>query len=298
MGIKVPADLRGLYKTQWAHRRSLKTADVREANDRAALLRSEWLSRFALERAAISSLPAESVSPELGKQLAERIRATLLAGDDQLRDDPAASQRIAADIHRVVYEPLARKLAIGGTYTPPDDLTAPVGPLDGRTDTTRQIFEDLNRSALAFAATAQATQRLKTVLPLVQAQAANVGIRLDADTPGMRDALKEALKAQLGARSDIARRDAGEVVDTPQVLEQAQPRPAAATPVNLRDVFDRWKVAKGRSADSINTCDRSLALLKQSSANRRCKQSHDPWAMRSGPISERWAFPLRPSTTA
>jgi len=261
-GIKAPVALRGLYKTQWAHRCSLKTADLREANERAALLRAEWVARFALERAAVSSLPVESVTPELRKQLADRIHAALLAGDEQLRDDPVASQRIAADLHRAIHEPMARKLAIGGKYTPPEDLVEPVGPLDGRSESTRQILADLDASTLAHAVTAQAAQRLRTVLPLVQAQAATMGIRLEEDTQGMRELLKEALKAQLTARKDIARRDAGEVVDTPQLLDQAQTSQPTATPVTLRDVFDRWKVAKDRSPDSINTCDRSLALFE------------------------------------
>ena len=109
-GIKAPADLRGLYKTQRAHRCSLRTADLRQANLCAAELRAEWMARFAVERAAISSIPVESVNPELPKQPADRIHVALLAGDEMLLDDPATRQGVAAALQRVIHEPLARSL--------------------------------------------------------------------------------------------------------------------------------------------------------------------------------------------
>ncbi|MBV8380619.1 MAG: site-specific integrase [Paucibacter sp.] len=263
-GIKAPADLRGLYKTQWAHRCSLKTADLRDANGRAAELRAEWLARFAVERAAISSLPIESVTPELRRQLAERIHAVLLAGDEQLRDDPVASQRIAAELHRAIHEGSSRQMTIGGVYVPPEGHTRPVDPLEGHSAETQQVLADLNRSALASAATAQAAQRLRAALPLVQAEAAVLGARVDETTPGIREALKDVLKAQVRARSDIVRRDAGEVVDTPSSqLSVATHQPKVAS-MTMRALFGKWKTADVRGPDAINACDRALKLFEES----------------------------------
>ncbi|MEK8048704.1 site-specific integrase [Ideonella sp. DXS22W] len=48
--VKAPADLKHLYPGQWAHRVSLGTADLREANTLAARLRAEWLARFDQQR--------------------------------------------------------------------------------------------------------------------------------------------------------------------------------------------------------------------------------------------------------
>ena len=44
--IKAPEDLRSLYSSEWAHRRSLKTPDVPAANLVAAGLQAEWLARL------------------------------------------------------------------------------------------------------------------------------------------------------------------------------------------------------------------------------------------------------------
>ncbi|WP_420541784.1 DUF6538 domain-containing protein [Roseateles chitosanitabidus] len=51
-GIKAPSDLKHLYASQWAHRCSLETADLREANTKAAGLRAEWMKLLK-----VASLP-------------------------------------------------------------------------------------------------------------------------------------------------------------------------------------------------------------------------------------------------
>lgn len=258
-GIKSPKDLRHLYPGQWAHRCSLETADLRAANELAAAMRAQWLARFAEQRKAATAQPIQAITPELGRTLAERLYAALMAGDAGLRDDPATSQKVAAELHRAVPR---SALLIPGPYAPPADLTAPLHPLDGRPPVVQQVLADLNIDALAGAATAQAAQSLRAVLPMVQAQAAALGVKLDENTPGIRDALKEALKAQLRARSDIARRDAGEVIETPP-LHAPRAGDASGTPGTLREVFVRWRAAKVRSPDAVNACERALALFEE-----------------------------------
>jgi hypothetical protein len=63
-GIKVPSDLKHLYAGQWAHRCSLETADLRDANTKAAGLRAEWMARFERQR------KGEVVDPQLANPLA------------------------------------------------------------------------------------------------------------------------------------------------------------------------------------------------------------------------------------
>lgn len=49
--IKAPADLRPTpYRSQWAHRCSLETAELRAANAAAAQLQAEWTARFEQQR--------------------------------------------------------------------------------------------------------------------------------------------------------------------------------------------------------------------------------------------------------
>jgi hypothetical protein len=78
-----------LYPTQWAHRCSLDTADLREANDKASGLRAQWMARFAEQRRAQNPQTLQAVSPELAAVLAERIRAKVLGADDAIRDSQA-----------------------------------------------------------------------------------------------------------------------------------------------------------------------------------------------------------------
>ena len=45
-GLRVPRDLLSHFPNAWAVRRSLGTADLREANDKARSLQAEWAARF------------------------------------------------------------------------------------------------------------------------------------------------------------------------------------------------------------------------------------------------------------
>lgn len=88
-GIKAPKDLQNLYPGQWAHRCSLDTTDLRTANERAAILRADWLTRFTNQREAIARQAAgpapAQLTPELIRQAADLMHARMLESDDAAR---------------------------------------------------------------------------------------------------------------------------------------------------------------------------------------------------------------------
>lgn len=83
--IKAPSDLRHLYPSQWAHRVSLGTTDLRTANERAAVLRAEWLGRFAAQRLALAGKITDADGPAMlarvNAVLDNLVRARLAAFD-------------------------------------------------------------------------------------------------------------------------------------------------------------------------------------------------------------------------
>src|SRR6185312_7749707 len=65
--VKAPTELRHLYTSTWAHRCSLDTYDLLEANLKATRLRAEWLERFNQQRRGFEQL--EVLTPEHGRTL-------------------------------------------------------------------------------------------------------------------------------------------------------------------------------------------------------------------------------------
>lgn len=72
--IKAPRDLQPEpYATQWAHRCSLGTADLKQANAMAAALQAEWMARFERQR-------AQKAKPDTAAPLTTAAVRALLAG--------------------------------------------------------------------------------------------------------------------------------------------------------------------------------------------------------------------------
>lgn len=88
-GIKAPSDLKHLYAGQWAHRCSLETADLRDANTKAAGLRAEWMDRFKRQREARDASQQAPVPVKLTaaliKEACDLMEARMLASDEGQR---------------------------------------------------------------------------------------------------------------------------------------------------------------------------------------------------------------------
>lgn len=58
-GLRVPKDLQHHFAGDWAVRCSLRTADLREANDKAKALHAEWAQRFDAMRSGKPAAPVD-----------------------------------------------------------------------------------------------------------------------------------------------------------------------------------------------------------------------------------------------
>jgi integrase len=259
-GIKVPADLRNQYASQWAHRCSLETADLREANERASAKHALWLQQFADKRRELNPQRLDKVTPELAQSLAQRVAVELLATDDTLRSDPSAARLLLGTLRTAVPSGLTI-----GAAPPPAWATEPDDPLQGLGEQLAVELADLNGAMDGLAAREFAMQRVAAILPLAQAEGRKLGVEFDASTPGALPALRECLRAYRKARRDIRLRDLGEVIETPSLPHKPQARPAM--PRKLRDVFGLWKGVKRRSDDAVRACERALILFEQRTGN-------------------------------
>jgi integrase len=255
--VVIPDDLQTAYGKRRVNL-SLGTSDRREATLLATLKRAEWLADFESKRSALAPSQLAVVSPELARLLAERVRAAVLGEDDRLRSDlPLLAEMV--HMRRELARNARQRLRIP-QWTPPepreDDLT-------GMTPEEQKELSELNAYLDGKAAIALAGLNLTAVLPLMQEEAGRLGAAFTVKTPGAREALLLSLKAYRVAHREITQRDAGEAIDTPQVLTTAL---ATIKTQTLRDVYDRWLTSGDsvRSADSVAACNRALLLYESS----------------------------------
>lgn len=258
--IIIPDDLRHIYGKARVNP-ALGTSDRREATLLGTLKRAEWLADFEAKRRALKPAQLTAVGPELASLLAARVRASILADDDRVRSDLPL---LAEMVH--IRRELDRRNA-NGLIIPQWDLPEPrIDDLSGATEDERQELEGLNAYLDGNAAIALAGRNLAAVLPLVQAEAAKLGVSFDAKTPGAREALLICLRAYRTAHKEMTLRDIGEVVETPVVHAIVPPAASAPTDASktLRDVYDRWKLsgATTRSKDSIAAYGRAVSQFE------------------------------------
>jgi integrase len=237
--IKVPVDLRHAYKSQWAHRCSLGTADLRKANEKAAKLYAEWLARFEAQRRSSNPNKVDQLTPDLARALAASLKHDCLAVDEELRTNPM-------------------KWSIGGGLS---------ARLRGMPEVLADSLHEVNTERFEALSTAVARGQIGEALGGMQQAGAKLGISFDSETPGFADALQECLVALKEAYSLRLRRDKGEVIATPSPVS---PSPSVAPQehvVLLRDVFDSWKAAKVRGTDAVKACERALKLFEQHTGN-------------------------------
>lgn len=248
--VIVPPDLRGAF--DWPRRNfALHTSDPHEAVRRALAKRHELETAFQAKRREMNPEVLAEVTPEMAAALAASVRTFVLAADDELR----ANLPLLAEMVHIRRE-LDRRAA-NSLYIPQwNPSVERVDDLTGLTADEATELAGINAHAEGESVIALARRSLTAVLPLVQAQAAKLGVRFDAGTPGARDALLASLSAYRTAHREVTLRDAGEVVDTPSQVTLT-PAKRART---LRDVFDRWKLSgdSPKSADATSATDRAL----------------------------------------
>lgn len=290
--LKAPVDLSHHFPGPWAVRQSLRTKDIREANDKARALQAEWADRFTSLRKADNPQPVD-LSPALCTTIAAELRRWVLEADDNLRNFSEGSRALltrearhaAAELSKApegqhLAAALPPRVFSGLTIGAPHRaLAAPpeVDPLAGLSDTEHAAVVRWNAEGAAAAATDMARRNLRGVLPLADAVARSMGLAVDWTSPEARAGLLDCLKAYTQACAEAVRRDAGEVVDTPPPApppqdHQKAPQSEAATPValpqghSIRDAYEAWeKLKPGRPAKTLATysaaADKLAAML-------------------------------------
>ncbi|MDE2398268.1 MAG: hypothetical protein KGM91_22765, partial [Burkholderiales bacterium] len=312
----VPADLAHRFPRPWAERQSLKTRDLREANARAKLKAAEWERTFAAMR--LEENPQElTLSPALVASVAAEVRRWVLEADDNMRGFPEGPGGLLARedrrrgleaMRRADAEPLAgllgplpipSSLSLGGAAA---IAASPVpDPLEGLTDSQAGAIARFNAEGAAAASIDMARRNLKEAHAFAVEVSRSLGWRADWTTPQGRAGLMEVLKAYRTARADLVRRDAGDVVDTPQ---QAQPRqgPAQAPGAaeegqgkgkRIADALEAWEGLAIRKPKTLSVFRRHVGQFNQMAGDPLLSAIGKPEASKFAADLQRWAVEQR-----
>lgn len=236
--VKVPLDLHHLYPgQQWAHRCTLGTTDLREANTKAARLYADWLATFDKQRQPATEPAAAELSPEWVEFMSAKLVHDTLAADEETRTP----------------EGLAQLAPHGGLV---GELVQGLSPIDGVPPVMADMLAKVNREKLNELRDQMARRDVKPLFQWLR----SLGAEFDETTPGIREFLDTYLKAAVQAAEMKVRRDKGEIVETP-------PLPTAKAPAKvyrLRDVFNLWKASKGTAVGADpNLSHRAGRILSQ-----------------------------------
>ncbi len=265
--VLIPEDLQAHYGKPRVNP-SLRTSDKAEAVRKGLRLRAEWLEEFETKRKALSPQALEVITPELLQVLAEGARRRVLQADQHRRQGN---------------DPILQALSLVGLplmRSPDGSIPLPErSPLEGLSDWELGVLTTLNATESKTAGRALAGLNLRTVLPLLQADAKALGFTITEQTNGLPEALKAYLRSYRQAWQDASRMDAGEVLSTdshlpitkapatPTSLPETLLRPTAPAAGNgltsLRDIFRQWLDAEPRSTDSEQATSRALRAAEE-----------------------------------
>ncbi|MFZ5529134.1 MAG: DUF6538 domain-containing protein [Pseudomonadota bacterium] len=242
---KVPLDLKEhpAYRgKQWAHRGSLSTSSLREANAKAAQLIAGLETQWATYRAALKVTAPEDVPAALVSAIAQQVQVLVLAEDERLRADPAA---LAASLAQWwERKEQGRRLEYGVEH---DEASPPFKPGNvprwltaqgqqeaadyaqaGRPETPLYallpLLKQRHQEAAAQAREAMSRGAAGPYLLLADSAAMALGINLGPDgwvSPKAQPIRAACQRAYLGALDGLAQRNDGLVVDTPAAPDVA-----------------------------------------------------------------------------
>lgn len=312
--VSVPTHLKHHFDGKtFAHRKSLGTRDLVEANRRAKVIDADWAQRFGeLEK---QDNPQEvAVTPALVAAVATEVRRWVLLADDNMRSFPEGPNGLLR--RELQAQPSAgfsvSSLRLGMVAVTVSEDSNEYDPLAGLTDDQAGAVARFNAEGLANATVDLARRSLKEAHGLATSVCREMGLRVDWTTADGRAALAEIQKVYRTAQADLVRRDAGEVVDTPmpsvhQLQPQGGPAEAANAPLasnqgvrsgrRMSDALAAWKELGVRKPKTVSVFERHVRQFEEMAGNpplvdigraEASKFSVDlqRWAVQSGKTKE------------
>nr|WP_145545812.1 site-specific integrase [Variovorax boronicumulans] len=265
---RVPPDLKDhphskWHGKQWAVRQSLKTADMRQANEAARKLSVHWDELFQAERDRLNPTVLEVVTRDMADILAARIRSRILTQDDATRYDRTALLAFLRSWDQDI--PPFRYLT--ADEVPEYLVDDPAWPAyrGMRPDQLQRLTEI--HTALGRLHTGEsATGSLYLATGYADDETRALGFLVNWERPDNRPALLTIMRAATNAWLDRGRKDRGEVVDTPvaPAFSTAPVKPKTPTKAKhtIMDALALWKADKKRVPKTAGVFERHADMFR------------------------------------
>lgn len=263
LSVVIPKDLEEVYHKSRIQE-SLRTADPQEATLRGSRRRTELLEEFETKRKALNPQALEVITPELAQVLADGARRRVLQGDQSRREgnDPIFNALSQAIHSRLPFMP-----------NPDGSVTLPErDPLEGRSEWETLGIELLNSRQSQETAQDLARMNLRSVLPLLQADAQAMGFTVTRATKGLEETLHAYLAAYRRGWQEAVQRDAGELIETdstppltyaPKTSSGVPATPKGRTETTLMEVYGRWLKIKTRTKSTEQAYKLAVAWCEE-----------------------------------
>jgi integrase len=236
-------------------KRSLGTKDLKAANVAAKLVLADFDRTLADAEALLKERPViPSLADAQIKRMAESYYATMLADDEEERREGTGSEP--------VFQKIAKQLIEAGVaYETP----FAIGPLPEAGLSDREIIkrEETIEWLLPASTTALARGDITIMREQLDELLYAFQINLDRNSVAYRKLGMAVLAAHVKALKDIARRDAGELIETPQVAHAFLGSPVTHEGGTLRDALEGWKKVRQRPEDGVHEYTRAVEMFTQ-----------------------------------
>jgi integrase len=250
-------------------KKSLGTKNPKEAKAAAPHVLSDFGRIIGQAEALLKEQPVVTVLTDAQiKRMAEAHYASILRHDELERREGTGSEPI--------FQGIARQLdAAGVKYETP----FAVGSLPEAGLSDREIIKRESTLEYALHAAPEALARgdITHVRDELEELLFTFQLNLDRKSEAYRKLGMAVLSADVRAWRDVARRNAGEPIETPQVADAFQGTPVVHESGTLRDALEGWTKERARPEDTIHEYTRAVEMFIQLHGNlpvARIKPSH------------------------
>jgi integrase len=249
-------------------KKSLGTKKIKEANAAAPLVMADFNRILAEAEALLKECPLITALTDAQiKRMAEAYYASVLRDDEEERREGTGSEP--------VFQSIAKQLeAAGIKYETPFALgSLPEAGLSDREiikrESTLEYSLHAGSEALARGDITHVREELEELLYVFQ-------LNLDRKCEAYRKLGMAVLSANVRAWRDVARRNAGEPIETPQAHELLS-SPQTQEGGTIREALEGWKKERTRPGDTVTEYTRAIEMfigLHGNLAVAEIKRSH------------------------